>query len=249
MTTSETLERRQELFYSLDPQAHFNRLFDFLPGVHFFAKDRDGRILFANAGLARLYGYATEDEFIGRTDFEILPRRLAEQFRRDDVQVIETGAPLLGIIELFLSPEGIPDWYLTNKLPLRSPDGTVVGLMGTIQNHSDAVQREHPTLDIDRAVEYLRASYGENTPVSDLATMCNLSTRQFEAKFQDAFNTSPHQFRIRLRVRKACELLRNTDERVTSIATQTGFYDQSALAYHLKSVMGYTPLQYRKRYS
>ena len=249
MTLPETMELRQALFYSLDPQSHFNRLFDYMPGIHFFAKDRDGRILFASAGLARLYGYDTEDEFIGRTDFEILPFRLAEKFRRDDVRVIESGEPLLGLVELFLSPEGIPDWYLTNKLPLRSPEGNVVGLMGTIQNHRDAAQREHPILDVDRAVAHLHSTFAENTPIAELADMCNLSARQFEAKFQAAYNTSPHQFRIRLRVRKACELLRDTDASVTAIAIETGFYDQSALAHHLKSVMGYTPLQYRKRYS
>ncbi|PQZ94717.1 transcriptional regulator [Arthrobacter sp. MYb227] len=244
----ETAELQRRLFASIDPRSHFNRLFDHLSGIHFFAKDRDGHILFANKGLARVYGFETEEDFVGRTDFDVLPKRLAEKFWKDDLHVMETGNSLLNIVEIFLSPEGIPDWYSTNKLPLWSSDGKIVGLMGTIQDHRDADDLEHPQLDVDVAVAHLRATFAQNTPVSELAQMCKLSARQFESKFQAAYNTSPHQFRIRLRVKRACELLRDSDMSVTEIALEAGFYDQSALAHHLKTIMGYTPLQYRKRY-
>lgn len=249
LSRSETAKLRRDFFASIDPRGHFNQLFDHLPDVHFFAKDREGRILFANASLARLYGFESESEFIGRTDFEILPLRLAEKFRADDLSILKTGEPLLNIVEVFPSPEGIPDWYSTNKLPLRSIDGTVVGIMGSIQGLRDATQRDYPLLGVNRAVTHLRENFAENTPVTELAKMCGLSARQFEAKFQVAYNTSPHQFRIRLRIKRACELLRDTDLTVTSIAVKAGFYDQSALAHHLKTMMGYTPLQYRKLYN
>lgn len=240
---------REALFVSLDPHSHFNLLFEHLPGVLFFAKDRDGRILFANSELAWLYGFATENDFIGRTDFDVLPTRLAEKFRKDDIKVMTTGEPLLGIIELFLNPQGIPDWYLTNKLPLLSAGGHVVGLMGTIHAHREGSGRTHETTAVDRIVSHLRGAFAEDTPVAELASMCDLSTRQFEEKFKESYNTSPHKFRIRLRVMKACELLRDTNLSVSTIAQQVGFYDQSALSHHLKSIMGYKPLEYRKRYA
>lgn len=249
MSKSETARMRAEFFASIDPRSHFNQLFDHIPDLHFFAKDRDGRILFANSSLARLYGFESEDDFIGRTDFEILPLRLAEKFREDDLKILETGVPLLNIVEVFPSPEGIPDWYSTNKLPLRSQDGAVVGIMGSIQGLRDATQRDYPLLGVNRAVTHLRENFTENTPVLDLAKMCGLSARQFETKFQIAYNTSPHQFRIRLRIKRACELLRDSDLTVSAIAVKAGFYDQSALAHHLKMMMGYTPLQYRKLYN
>ncbi|MGM7666011.1 helix-turn-helix domain-containing protein [Microbacterium sp. A93] len=242
-------ERRKALFRSLDEHSHFNQLFDHLPGVHFFAKDVDGRILFANRGLLNLYGYESEAQFIGRTDFDILPVRLAEKFRLDDLRVMETDRPLLGIVELFLNPQGIPDWYITDKLPLRSSKGEVLGVMGTIRVHRESKGQQKAVLDVDTAVAHLRDTFMENEPMSSLAERCGLSTRQFEIKFKAVYNTSPSQFRIRLRVMRACELLRETHLSVADVAIGSGFYDQSALAHHFKTIMGYTPLQYRKRYS
>ena len=37
-----------------------------------------------------LYGFKTEDDFIGHTDFDLLPRRLTEKFRQDDLAIMQT---------------------------------------------------------------------------------------------------------------------------------------------------------------
>ncbi len=249
MENRDNVARRRNLFYSIDYRSHFNRILDYFTDTHFFVKDREGRILFASVSLVKLYGYKSEDEFIGRTDFDVLPDRFARKFHEDDLRVMGTGEPLIGVVELFLSPGGVPDWYITNKVPLWSDDHRVVGLMGTIREHRRSITNDQPGHDVDRVAAHLRATYAENEPVSELAAMCNLSTRRLEAKFREAYNTSPHQFRLRLRVMKACELLRRSDASIPSTAATVGFYDQSALAFQLKKTMGYTPLQYRKRFT
>lgn len=248
MDSQTILRLRDSLFESVDPHMHFNRLFDYLPGIYFFVKDRDGRILFANRGLATLYGYASEEGFVGHTDFDVLPARLAEKFRADDEHVMEHGRPLLGIVELFLNPQGIPDWYLTNKLPLWSKSGNVIGIMGAIQSYHGSANASDQRIGVERAVARLREAYAEDTPISYFTELSGMSRRQFEEEFKAAYDTTPHQFRIRLRVTKACELLRETRLSVSDVAIQTGFYDQSALSHHLKTITGYTPLQYRKRF-
>jgi len=245
----DALALRDEVLDAIDPHLHFNRLFDHLPGMYFFAKDREGHILFANRGLAELYGYESEDAFVGCTDYDVLPAQLADKFRADDVNVMEHGRPLLGIVELFLNPQGIPDWYLTNKLPIWSRSGQVMGIMGSIQAYRGRGTFSEARIGIERTVAHLRAAYAEDTPVSQLAEMSGLPRRQFEEEFKAIYDTSPHQFRIRLRVTKACALLRETQLSVSQIAAQSGFYDQSALSHHLKTITGYTPLQYRKRFN
>ncbi len=70
------------------------------------------------------------------TDFELLPRSLAEKFREDDLRILRTGVPMLEIVELFISRQGIPAWFLTNKLPVRDRTGEVIGVMGTIQDYA-----------------------------------------------------------------------------------------------------------------
>lgn len=231
-------ELRRRLFNAVEPDGHFNRLFDYLPGVHFFAKDRDGRILFASSGLVRLYGYESEESLVGRTDFDFLPKGLAEKFRRDDMKVMDSGTPLVGIVELFPNRQGVPDWFLTDKLPLWTSDGRVVGLMGTIREHRDVSPITNSRGKIDLVVDYMRETAVLNDSIWSLAERCNLSIRQFEAIFREQYNLTPSQFRIRLRIAKACELLKTTRESVSGVAVQVGFYDQSALSHHFRRIMG-----------
>ncbi|MDR1634560.1 MAG: AraC family transcriptional regulator [Bifidobacteriaceae bacterium] len=247
LSRAESKARQRELVSLLDPPMQFTTAFDHVRGVHFFVKDRTGAILFASLGLAQLYGFKSEDDFIGRTDFDVLPVGLAAKFKRDDDAVLSSGRPMVGIVELFLSTEGIPDWFLTNKFPLWSRSGQVVGLMGTIQEHRAAAESARPPRGIDVAVARLRADPGEDLSVDELAQLCRMSIRQFQTKFKAAYGLPPSQFKVRVRVMKACELLRDTDLPVCAVAEEVGFYDQSALAHHFRSVIGYSPLQYRKR--
>jgi len=64
-------------------------LFDDLPGVSFFVKDREHRLVMVNAGFLPRLGLSQEELF-GKSDFDLFPARLAEHFRRDDRE-IRTG--------------------------------------------------------------------------------------------------------------------------------------------------------------
>jgi AraC-like DNA-binding protein len=229
----------------LAPESHFHRLFDSLPDVLFFAKDADGRLLFADRGLLRLYGLETEEELVGRKDAEFLPRGLAEKYRRDDLQVMRTLKPMLGMVELFLSPLGIPAWYLTDKLPLIGVDGVAIGVMGTLRQYAAA---EPSVPQLQPAITRMREDLARDDSVAELASLCQLSTRQFENRFKAVYNTSPTSYRIRLRLTRACELLIRSSASIADVALASGFYDQSALARHFRAILGVTPLQYRRRY-
>jgi transcriptional regulator GlxA family with amidase domain len=123
-----------------------------------------------------------------------------------------------------------------------------MGIMGVIQEYNGLENRKEPYIPVHAAVEHLKNHFRDNVSVKQLAKMSGLSVRQFERKFKAAFNALPHQFLIKLRVHAACDLLRNRRLSVAQIAVDLGFYDQSAFARHFKKNMGYTPLQYRKRY-
>ena len=38
--------------------------------------------------------------------------------------------PKLNIAELFFNTQGIPDWFITHKLPVFNREGLVIGVMG-----------------------------------------------------------------------------------------------------------------------
>jgi PAS domain S-box-containing protein len=239
---------RAAFLESIRPEMAFHLLFDHLPGVLFFAKDREGRLLAANRALLDLYGYAREEDFWGVTDFELLPRSLAEKFREDDLRVIRTGVAMLEIVEVFISRHGIPAWFLTNKIPIRSRDGGVIGVMGTIQDYEKQRELLPADSDISPALQHIGANFHREIPIPGLAERCGLSVRQFERKFKEHLKTPPQQYIIKMRVHAACDELRRSKKAIADIATDLGFYDQAAFSRQFRKHMGMTPLYYRREY-
>ena len=244
----EAKKRRRKILKAFNTSSPVYELFDCIENVSFFAKDCEGVLLAANKYLGNLYELNTEEELIGHTDFDVLPRRLAEKFRRDDLEIMEKGRPVKQIVELFLNRQGIPSWFMTSKYPICSDTGEVIGIMGIIQDYD--VRRdlfaEEPMLR--EAMEHLHQHYSRKISIRSLAEICQLSLRQFERRFQARFSLTPQQYLIKLRIQEACEKLTNPNEPIGKIAVELGFYDQSSFTLQFKKQMGQTPYQYRKQY-
>jgi AraC-like DNA-binding protein len=232
----------------LSTETPFYRLFDHLPEMSFFAKDRQFRIMCASRYFLERFGFRDEQEIIGKDDYELFPRQLAENFRRDDEEVFRTKKPKLNIVELFFNEQGVPDWFITNKLPLRDARGTVIGLMGT--SHSLEARREvlHPYLQLDRAIAYIREHFRSRVSVKELAHAIHVSPRQLHRKFVSTFGSSPQTFIMKLRIQAACEALKSKDAEIQEVARAYGFYSQSAFTQLFQKYVGLTPLKYQKRF-
>ena len=105
-------------------------LFDRIPEVVFFIKDDEGRYRMVNQTLVLRCGKRSKNDLLGRTAREVFPPPLGERFLEQDLQVLETAAPISQNLELHLYPTRIEGWCLTDKEPLRDPDGRVIGLAG-----------------------------------------------------------------------------------------------------------------------
>ena len=115
-------------------------LIDNLPdGI--YAKDTAGRKIMANLADLKVLGCQTEAEAIGKSDFDLFPKDIAEKFWADDQKVIQ-GEPVINREELSVNDEGEKYWQLTSKLPLRDQDGKVVGLVGIGRNITGQKQAE-----------------------------------------------------------------------------------------------------------
>lgn len=208
----------------------------------------DFEIVCANRAFLERLGFHNESEIIGKTDFELFPRQLAKNFRNDDRAVLESGEARLHIVELFFNPQGIPDWYITNKLPIFNHHRKIIGVMGTAQSYQGRHQAMQPYLQIDQAVQYIRQNFREHIPISQLASMVSLSTRQLNRRFQDTFRVSPQAFIMKLRLQAACEELQQSSLPISEIAIELGFHDQSSFTLQFRKQLGITPSKYRKSY-
>ncbi|MFD0895183.1 AraC family transcriptional regulator [Luteolibacter ambystomatis] len=227
------------------PPGQFRHLFDHLPGTLFFAKDRDGHLMAGNPAFVSRCGFSSEEQMIGITDERIFPPRLAAKYRRDDEKVMESGRPILGIIELFPNSDGKPEWYVTDKLPLYDLNGKVCGVCGTVRSIEAQRAAIQPYLELATVADHLKENFRDKLDVPRLAAMAGLSVRQFERKFRTTFQTTPREYLIRMRVIEACELLARTNLPITDIALESGFYDHSDFARHFLRHMGQSASKYR----
>ena len=68
-------------------------------------------------------------DIVGKTDYDLSPAFLADQFRIDDEYVL-AGKRIVNRIEMVGQPDGLTVWNVTNKIPLVDDDGAVIGTAG-----------------------------------------------------------------------------------------------------------------------
>src|SRR5258708_3849611 len=72
-----------------ESEGFYHSLVESLP-QNIIRKDRNGRITFANQRSCTTMGKKL-DEVVGKTDYDLFPKDLAEKYRKDDLRVLETG--------------------------------------------------------------------------------------------------------------------------------------------------------------
>src|SRR5208337_4563037 len=89
--------------------------------------DREFRFVAANPTLCRVHGLS-EAEIVGRTDFELSPRHLAEKYRADDRRVLTEGCRI-EVEEQVQTPDQLRT-IRTIKTPLKDEKGEIIGVLG-----------------------------------------------------------------------------------------------------------------------
>jgi diguanylate cyclase (GGDEF)-like protein/PAS domain S-box-containing protein len=103
---------------------------------YLFVKDINSRFVIANSAVAEDLGLRAED-LIGKTDFDLHSPDIARKFFADDQSVIGTGKPHIDIEEFVVTPSGGRKWLSTSKLPLRDPNGRIIGTVGVSRDITD----------------------------------------------------------------------------------------------------------------
>lgn len=231
---------------ALEPTGLFHRLFDHIPGVYFFAKNRAGHLMFASEGLRQRYSMRDETEILGMTDFDLNPGSMAQAYVEDDHELLRGKVKIIERIELWWDRQGMPDWFLVTKLPLRDKRGRIQGVMGTLRRPDEAERRLPVFQTVAQAVEIIRRDFAKPLLIEEVAARCGQSLRQLQRRFGSAFGISPQEFLIRTRVLSATRLLEETALTAGEVAAQCGFTDQSSFTQHFRKRIGTLPVAYRK---
>ena len=101
-------------------------ILDSVPAMIFY-KDIHNRFVRVNRAMAEVTGLAVA-EIEGKSAFEIFPDQ-AEDYFRDDQEVISSGHPKRNIIEPQKAVDGLR-WLQTDKIPYRDESGNIIGIIG-----------------------------------------------------------------------------------------------------------------------
>lgn len=100
-----------------------------------------------------------------------------------------------------------------------------------------------PSPGIQRALGHIERHFTETVPLDDLAVLAGLSVCRFVTVFRRQVGLTPHRFICHRRIRYAKALLREGMPPALA-ASEAGFFDQSHLSRHFKSICGTTPGRY-----
>jgi len=166
-------------------------LIDNLPDC-IYAKDTAGRKTMANPADLKNLRCQTEAEAIGKSDFDLFPKEIAEQFWADDRKVIQ-GQPVINREEHFFDEAGRKRWLLTSKLPLRDQDGKIVGLMGigrditARKEAEDKLEQAHKQLlEVSRQAGMSEVATSVLHNVGNVLNSVNVSSSLISEKIRDS---------------------------------------------------------------
>jgi AraC-like DNA-binding protein len=227
--------------------AELETLFDCLPDVVFFVKNRGGEYVVVNQTLVERCGKRGRAELLGRRPDEVFPGPLGRSYRAQDEQVLSSGEPIHDQLELHFYASGQRGWCLTHKLPLRGPGGAVTGLYGFSRDLQAVNERSEDYSQVAQAVRRIHTEFGEPLRVAELARRAGLSAYQFERRMKRIFHISAGQLIQKVRLEAALQRLRESDASIAEIASACGYSDQSAFTRRFHRTVGMSPSEYRQR--
>ena len=225
-------------------------LLNFIEGVQCWVKDREGVYRWVNRAFLLNYSMVAGPEtVIGRTDYDLSPKHLAEQFRLDDTQVLE-GESILNRLELVGRFDHVSNWCLTTKLPVRRADGTVTGTAGITRQAgaSELSAPAHSDQGLSRALAFIREHHAAPMSNQSLAAVASRSVRALERLFVRELRLTPQQYLRRIRIRLSCHDLIYSQWSLSEVALRHGFCDQSHFTREFRQETRMTPKAYRLRF-
>ena len=119
------------------------------------------------------------------------------------------------------------------------------GLLTKAKARTSTLSNKLTPKEIERIVDYCMQNLDHGVRVVELGQLVGMSEAHFTRSFRRSTGQSPYQFVLRLRLSRACSLLRDQNLSLAEVAYTCGFSSQSHLTDLFRVRVGVSPAQYR----
>jgi len=96
---------------------------------------------------------------------------------------------------------------------------------------------------------WMEQNLSRELPLPVIARRAAMSTRTLSRRFREQVGATPAAWLAHARVRRAQRLLETTDLAIEHVAAEAGFGSAAVLREHFGTVVGTSPLSYRRAFS
>lgn len=121
--------------------------------MRIFWKDNESRFLGCNIAFAKDVGRESPQEVVGKTESDLAPKNRAAAFRREDVEVMQTGVPKVSM-RTSHKTDGREIWLRTSKIPLLNTNRDAVGVLGIYDDITEQVKLDEKLYLYQSLIEY-----------------------------------------------------------------------------------------------
>lgn len=106
-------------------------------------------------------------------------------------------------------------------------------------------ETEQSVWSINAAVSFIKENYSEEIRLPQLATRCGITPAYFSRLFHEKVGVPLFEYLNRIRIQKACLLLKRSQLSIIDIAYSVGYNNLSFFNRYFKKIMNMSPRQYK----
>lgn len=143
---------------------------------------------------------------------------------------------------------------LTHYNELRRQAALLQIFAALIEQHHEQLTEEEQ-LDyphhvyIDQALDYVQTHISENIHIQDIANYIGIDRSYLTSIFKQALGISPQEYLLNYRMEYACELLKDPQIKISTVACEVGYQDPLSFSKAFKKHLAVSPSQWRANHT